>query len=96
MMLPFLPPPSASPPSFPALLFFVLPSFPCSPSLFPARAPSAPARRASLLLPASPVAGRAAAASTGPAAAAAAAAAVTARRALPVVLLPAGPAALAS
>ena len=95
MMLPFLPPPSASPPSFPALLFFVLPSFPCSPSLFPARAPSAPARRASLLLPASPVAGRAAAASTGPAAAAAAAA-VTARRALPVVLLPAGPAALAS
>ena len=94
MMLPFLPPPSASPPSFPALLFFVLPSFPCSPSLFPARAPSAPARRASLLLPASP--GRAAAASTGPAAAAAAAAAVTARRALPVVLLPAGPAALAS
>ena len=95
MMLPFLPPPSASPPCFPALLFFVLPSFPCSPSLFPARAPSAPARRASLLLPASPVAGRAAAASTGPAAAAAAAA-VAARRALPVVLLPAGPAALAS
>ena len=95
MMLPFLPPPSASPPSFPALLFFVLPSFPCSPSLFPARAPSAPARRASLLLPASPVAGRAAAASTGPAAAAAAAA-VAARRALPVVLLLAGPAALAS